>query len=124
MPRRVATDSSESVPLATADFQILLALCDGPRHGHAIRIDLALRTGGEVIMGPGTLYGALKRMLNRHWIAESGPPDPRDHDERRRYYCLTPLGRDLALGEARRLVRLLCYARSQGLNLDVDERRP
>ncbi len=65
--------------LPTAEFQILLALLEGPAHGHGIRKDVAARTDGEVEMGPGTLYTAIKRMLERGLIRETDerPAPPR-----------------------------------------------
>ena len=65
---------------------------------------IALRTAGEVRMGPGTLYGLIKRMLADGWIEELDErPDPALDDERRRYYRLTDLGQRVASAEAERL---------------------
>ena len=49
--------------LPPAEFRVLLALVDGAKHGHGIKLDVLDRTGGRVELGPGTLYGALKRLL-------------------------------------------------------------
>ncbi len=62
----------EYLPLAPATFQILLALVDGERHGYAIMKEVATRSGGTVRLGPGTLYGALKRLLEAGLVEEGG----------------------------------------------------
>ena len=99
-----------------AEFRVLLALLDGTKHGHAIKLDIRERTGGRVDMGPGTLYGAIKRLVVRAWIAEVDPPEA-DDDERRRYYTLTPAGRAAAQAEATRMAELLGIGRAKGLHL-------
>jgi DNA-binding MarR family transcriptional regulator len=81
-------------PLPVSEFQILLALADEERHGYAIMREVATRTDGDVQLGPGTLYGAIKRMVSSRLIEESDErPDPDLDDERRRYYRITALGR-------------------------------
>jgi len=104
------------LPLPPSEFQILLALADAERHGYAIRTEVAERTRGEVVLGPGTLYGAIKRMLESGLIEESArrPARARD-DERRRYYRITSLGRGVATAEARRMAALVDGARRKRL---------
>ena len=102
--------------LPTAEFQILLALLEGPAHGHGIRKDVAARTDGEVEMGPGTLYTAIKRMLERGLIRETDErPAPSEDDPRRRYYRITGPGEEAARAEARRMARLLDVAADRSL---------
>lgn len=102
------------LPLTPAVFHILLALADRERHGYGIMQDIAARTGGTIRMGPGTLYGSIKRMLADGLIEESGErPDPELDDERRRYYRLTELGQRVLLAEALRLDRLLRIAQAK-----------
>ena len=103
------TPSPESfLPLTPAAFHILLALADGEKHGYAIMQEVAEISGGQVKLGPGTLYGTLKRMLGDGWIEESDErPDPALDDERRRYYRITPLGRKVAQAEAARMRELV-----------------
>ncbi|HEX2621842.1 MAG TPA: PadR family transcriptional regulator [Phototrophicaceae bacterium] len=99
---------SHLLPLTPAVFHILLALADGEKHGYAIMQEVANITGGEIKMGPGTLYGSIKRMLELGLIDESDErPDPTMDDERRRYYRITPSGRQVASAESRRLATLL-----------------
>lgn len=97
-------------------FHILLALADSERHGYDIMSEVDERTEGNVRLGPGTLYGSIKRMLQAGWIEESGErPDPELDDERRRYYRLTDFGYRLAVAEAERLARLVKSARLKKL---------
>mgnify|MGYP000628046359 CR=1 FL=1 len=110
------TEAEGLPPLTPAVFQILLALADGERHGYGIMKEVAANTGGRMQMGPGTLYGSIKRMLAAGLIEESGErPDPELDDERRRYYRLTPLGRRVAAAEAERLAALVHVARAKCL---------
>jgi DNA-binding PadR family transcriptional regulator len=118
MPQRRAPSPEPGTlfPLPPSEFQILLALADGERHGYAIMQEIEARTAGEVRLGPGTLYGSIKRMLAAGLIEESArrPAAERD-DERRRYYRITPLGRRLAAAEARRMEALVTAARAKRL---------
>ena len=116
-PRRVPDDDIDAfLPLPTAVFHILVALADRERHGYSIMQDVAARTDGKVRLSAGTLYSAVRRMLEQGLIDElRESPDPASADERRRYYTLTPLGREVALAEARRVTDLLTQARAAGL---------
>jgi DNA-binding PadR family transcriptional regulator len=109
-------ESHVRLPLPPAVFQILVALADQDRHGYAIMQDVAERTGGEMKLSPGTLYGSIKRMLEDDLIVElDDRPDPENDDERRRYYRLTRSGREVARAETDRLTTLLRQARAAGL---------
>ena len=80
-------------PLTPAIAHILLALADEDRHGYGIMQEVVRLTEGRARMGPGTLYGTLKRLLAARLIeAADERPDPKLDDERRRYYRLTPAG--------------------------------
>jgi DNA-binding PadR family transcriptional regulator len=115
MPTR-RPESQPAVPLPVSEFQILLALADEERHGYAIMREVAERTNGDVQIGPGTLYGSVKRMLAAGLIEESDErPDSDLDDERRRYYRITALGRKTAVAEARRMERLVGIARAKRL---------
>ena len=104
------------LPLTPAMFHILLALADKDRHGYDIMREVDGRTEGKMRLGPGTLYGSIKRMLNDRLIEELDErPDPELDDERRRYYRLTDFGRRVAIAEAERLERLVKSARSKKL---------
>src|SRR6266481_7160025 len=94
----------------------ILALAGGDLHGYAILKEVELRTGGKVRLSTGTLYGIIKRLLNDGLIVElrSRPAESED-DERRRYYRLTPQGRQVATAEAERMDEILSVARSRNL---------
>ena len=118
-PRRAAVtdDSPESfLPLPRDTFHILVSLGDRDRHGYSVMLDVADRTDGALRLSPSSLYASIKRLLGQGLIEELDErPDPRNDDQRRRYYRLTRLGRRLATAEALRHQRLLSDARATGL---------
>ena len=101
-------DPSLHQPLTPAVFHILLALAGGERHGYGIMQEVDARTGGVVPMGPGTLYGSIKRMVSAGLIESAG--ERQEEGERRRYYALTKLGRAVLRAEAERLRDLVAAA--------------
>ena len=106
----------EPTPLTPAVFHILLALADEDKHGYGIMQNVLETTQGRIKLGPGTLYGTIKRLLDAGLIRESEErPDPSLDDERRRYYTLTDHGRSAAQAEAERLEQLVRVARSKKL---------
>jgi len=106
----------EFLPLTPAMFHILLALADKERHGYHIMREVDERTSGGVKLGPGTLYGSIKRMMADGLIEELDErPDPELDDERRRYYRLTDLGFRVATAEAQRLEQMVKSARAKKL---------
>ena len=106
----------EMVPLTPAVFHILLALADRELHGYGIMKQVAADTRDKIQMGPGTLYGSIKRMLAADLIIESDErPDPILDDERRRYYRLTGFGRKVLAAEMNRLSNALGVAAQRGL---------
>ena len=103
-------------PLPVPVFHILLAVADRERHGYAIMQGVHACTEGRLRLGPGTLYGTIKRMLHDGLIEELDErPDPQNDDVRRRYYRITPAGRKAAREESARLTTLLRQARAMGL---------
>ena len=106
------TDLPESFDrgaLTEAVFYILLSVHQ-PMHGYAIMQDISERTGGRIRMSPGTLYGAISRLLEQGLISELP-----GHDDRRRSYRITAFGRAVAAAEAKRMSELLRQARATGL---------
>lgn len=106
-------DPEGPAPLSPAEYQVLLALADGDKHGYAIMQEVDR-------MGPGTLYGAIKRLLKAGFIAEADArPAPEADDQRRKYYRMTDLGRRVAVAETERLGALVQTALSKKLKLGV-----
>ena len=102
------------LPLTTVAIQILLALSDRQRHGLGIADEIAATTGGKMVLGPGTLYGAMKRLLELGLIDEpDAPPKGESDDPRRRYYQITPLGNRALEIEARAMSNVLQVAKAK-----------
>lgn len=111
-----ASDPDSFLPLHRDTFHILVSLADRDRHGYAVMQDVLERSDGKLRLSPSSLYASIRRLLEQDLIEELAErPDPAHDDERRRYYRLTKLGRDVAKAEARRLERLLGDARATGL---------
>ncbi len=114
MPK--SPDPETLIPLTPPVFHILVALADQDRHGYGIMLDVARQTKDALQLGPGTLYGCLKRMLEAGLVEESDErPDPELDDQRRRYYRITSLGGRVVRVEARRLAGAVSAARSKRL---------
>jgi len=105
---------SEHEPLTPAVLHILLALSDGAMHGYAIMQFVEDFSQGQVPMGPGTLYGSIKRMLASGLIQEVDAPED-ETDNRRKYYDLTRLGRATLTDELSRLSNIVSFARQRKL---------
>jgi DNA-binding PadR family transcriptional regulator len=104
------------LPLTPTVFHILLALADEDRHGYGIIQEVKLRTQDGVHLMAGTLYGAIKRLLERNLIMETDErPDPELDDERRRYYRLTDFGQRVLTAEVARLEEQVRQARNKQL---------
>lgn len=104
-------------PMRDAEFHILLALADGERHGYGIMQEVEKAAQGTIRLGPGTLYGTIRRLLAAGFIEESTkrPVAAKDDERRRCYYRVTKAGRTVAEKEARRLAELVRVAHSKQL---------
>ena len=100
------------LPLPQAQFHILVALTDGQLHGYAIMQAVERSSGRVVRMGPATLYGTLKRLVDVGLAEELSHRQSPGEDQRRRYYQLTGLGRHVCLAEADRLAALVRVTRA------------
>ena len=97
-----------SGPLPSASLHIVLALLEGEKHGYALMGDVERMSDGAITMGPGTLYGTLKRLLTDGLIEETtARHESESSDERRRYYRLTAEGAHVASAELTRLQTLV-----------------
>lgn len=98
-------------------LHLMLSFSEGPRHGYAVMQEIAERTGGRVRLGPSTLYYSLGRLVDAGLMEEvevtGGEAEP--HEERRRYYRLTALGRKRLREEARVLEDIVTHARAHGV---------
>jgi DNA-binding PadR family transcriptional regulator len=113
---RNTKETDPLAPLSPATFHVLLALAGEDLHGYAILKEVERRIGREVTLSTGTLYGILKRLLADGLILERrARPSAAEDDARRRYYRLTPRGREVATAEAERLDRLVEAARARRL---------
>ena len=108
--------TNSTPPLTPAVFHILLALSSGERHGYGIMKQVEADSQGKVTMGPGTLYGSLKRMLDAGLVRESDKRvDPEMDDERRIYYQLTGVGAKALAVELDRYKRIVTLAQEKKL---------
>ncbi len=110
------TTTIPNSPLTPAVFYILLALADGERHGYGIMKQVEVDSQGKVTMGPGTLYGSLKRMLDAGLVKESNKRvDPAMDDQRRIYYQMTSIGAQALAAELARYRRVITLAQQRQL---------
>ncbi len=106
-------DITDFVPLPPAPLHIVLALNRGERHGYALMSDVEDLSDGVITMGPGTLYGSIKKLRSQGLIEETeGRVDPSLDDQRRRYYRLTATGQKVCDAELQRLANLVERSRS------------
>lgn len=115
MPRRKLD------PLPSAAFNILLALAGEHLHGYAIMRQVEQQTCGRVRLGPGTLYGSLRSLLEASLIEElDHSSGSEDSSERRRYYRLTSAGLKLVRSEVEVLAQTLRVARAKRILRGAD----
>jgi DNA-binding PadR family transcriptional regulator len=100
-----------ALPLTPIAMHILLALVDRDRHGLGIAEHVEDFTGGRVTLGPGNLYGTIKRLLKLEFIDDAAADEAAGADPRRRYYRITPVGRRALEMETRELANVLDVAR-------------
>jgi DNA-binding PadR family transcriptional regulator len=93
----------ETFPLTEPVLLILLSLAGRPRHGYSILKDVEKMSDGRVVLSTGTLYGALRRLLEDDWIERS---EEKDSSRGRQAYRLTSLGRKNLQFEVSRLKHL------------------
>ena len=106
-----------NAPLTPAVLHILLALATEERHGYGIMKQVDEDSQGKVTMGPGTLYGSLKRMMEAGLINESDKKvDPKMDDERRVYYKITGLGQKALAAELARYAQVVEVAQQKRLS--------
>ncbi len=105
------TVASDHLPLRSVELDILLSVVDRARHGYAILQEAEARNGGRAGFEIPTLYRALRRMRDRALIATADAPGNEAPDERREYWAITGLGREVLEAELRRLDVMLSTGR-------------
>jgi DNA-binding PadR family transcriptional regulator len=98
------------LPLREPTFYILLSLSPGPKHGYAIMKEVEILSESRLLLSTGTLYGAIKRLLDDGWIHRVEDPLPNSTDRERKAYALTEQGRRLLSAEIERLRRMVSVA--------------
>jgi DNA-binding PadR family transcriptional regulator len=106
-------DVHKFIPLSHVSYQILLSLADHDMHGYGIIKEVSERTGGAIELETGTLYAAIKRMRDDEMLAVAARKPAPGEDARRRYYKLTPFGKDLLRAETLRLASLVAVAQQK-----------
>ena len=98
------------VPLTETTYFILLSLSPKPKHGYAIMKDVQTLSENRVVLSTGTLYGALKRLLDLGWIVRLDDADPKGNTRDRKVYKLSQHGQRVLKEEIVRLNKLLMAA--------------
>ena len=99
--------AQDYLPLTETSFFILLSLASTPKHGYGIIKEVQAISDGRVILAAGTLYSALRRMLEDGWIERLEDDQANDDSRERKLYALTDLGRNIFELETERLHRLV-----------------
>ncbi len=103
-----APDPQSFLPLTNLAFHTLVALAEEDRHGYAIIKDIEGRTDRQLSVRSGALYTAIQRLLEVGLVDNASIPDRGpSSDQRRKYYCITELGRQVAALEGARLARMV-----------------
>lgn len=103
------------LPLTEVTYFILLSISPGSKHGYAIMKDVERLSQGRVILSTGTLYGAIKRLLDFGWIARTADPNPNHNRRERKVYALTDFGSSVLKAEVRRLSDLVIAAEMRSI---------
>jgi DNA-binding PadR family transcriptional regulator len=105
--------SPNALPLTEPTLLILLSISPGPKHGYAIMKEVETLSEGRVRLSTGTLYGALKRLLDEGWIVRVDDPEPNETDRERKAYILTDRGRYILQADVARLRKLVTVAKAR-----------
>ena len=103
-------DIQSNLPLTETTFFILLSLAPQPKHGYAIMKDVEALSHGRVRLSTGTLYGAIKRMLEQGWIERIEGDEEQENGRIRKSYQLTDIGQRILEAERERLGALMAAA--------------
>ena len=106
---------STFLPLTEVTYFILLSISPGRKHGYAIMKDVRHLSQGRVVLSTGTLYGAIRRLLENGWIERTDDPEPNNGRRQRKVYALTDLGSRVLDAELRRLNTLIAAAQMRSV---------
>lgn len=106
-------ESERHLPLKPIDFHILLVLTDGDLHGYGIVKEIEVRSEGRIRLEPGNLYRYIRRLVDEGMVEPSERRSAPDETERRRYYTVTPLGREVLADEVGRMRSLVLAAEAR-----------
>ena len=101
-------ENTEQSALTEGVYFILLSMLK-PRHGYAVMQYIGRLTKGRVVLGPGTLYGAINTLLEKQWICTVSE----DNNSRKKEYVVTDLGREIINTEMTRLEELLVIGKDE-----------
>lgn len=91
-------------------YLILISMLE-PRHGYAVMQHIEALTHGRVVLGAGTLYGAINNLLDKAWICAVG----HNTASRKKEYVITPAGRVVLQAEICRLEELIKIGQQERL---------
>jgi len=111
----IPDDLQHLLPLTPAVFFILFALADGEKHGYAIMQSVSRASDNQFRMGPGTLYTTIQRLLDLGLIEETQSGGQSGHENRRRYYKLTRIGKTILAADISRMESVVRLARDKKL---------
>jgi len=113
---RIPDDLQHLLPLTSAVFFILFGLADGEKHGYAIMQSVSRISDNQFRMGPGTLYTTIQRLLDLDLIEETESAGSKsDHENSRRYYKLTRMGKTILAADISRMESVVRWAREKKL---------
>jgi DNA-binding PadR family transcriptional regulator len=108
-------DQSAGPALTESTYFILLSLSPEPKHGYAIMKDVQALSDNRIMLSTGTLYTALKRLLDQGWIVRLEEANPRGNTRDRKVYKLSQHGRRVLQDEIARLNKLLIAANQRAV---------
>ena len=111
-------DLQIELPLSETTFFLLLSLASGPKHGYAIMKEVESVSEGRVAFSTGTLYGAIKRLLEYDWIERTDDPEADTTSRERKAYALTKLGRRILAADVARMRALVKATRHFALETE------
>jgi len=113
------------LPLSAKDYHVLMVLIDRESHGYGMVKEIEERSGNSIRLEAANLYRVIRRLIRDGLVAEADrrPTPETEMEERRRYYRITPLGREVVALEAERMRSLVDEACARAIIPDSSEAR-